>query len=82
MKKVQEAVTPVNEVCNGLDDDCDGFIDENLEIINGTELGICQKEIKQCVNGEYLLSQESDNYRIVNMIPHAKSPLFMIKAWK
>ena len=46
----QETCTPAIEVCNGLDDDCDGIIDDNL---GGTICGVgaCQRTVQNCVNG-------------------------------
>ena len=38
------------EVCNGIDDDCDGLIDENLGSTT-CGVGICQRSVNNCVNG-------------------------------
>ncbi|MDP1828868.1 MAG: MopE-related protein [Archangium sp.] len=44
------ARTPTAEVCNGLDDDCNGMTDENLgDITCGT--GECQRAAAACANG-------------------------------
>lgn len=46
-----DAVEPSDEVCNGLNDDCDGETDEEL----GTTtcgLGVCEHTIDNCVAGE------------------------------
>ncbi len=43
-----DARTPAEEICNGIDDDCDGFIDEELdgaECHNTNEFGSCLGEI-------------------------------------
>ncbi|MFH1099061.1 MAG: MopE-related protein, partial [Candidatus Uhrbacteria bacterium] len=46
------AGVPTDELCNGLDDDCDGETDEELGIIaTGTDDGECQRGIVQCVDG-------------------------------
>ena len=45
------ARTPTAEVCNGVDDDCNGQTDENLgETTCGT--GECQVTVSNCANGE------------------------------
>jgi RHS repeat-associated protein len=43
------ACGPVDEVCNGLDDDCDGQVDEGT-ITCGT--GECTRTVPACVNGQ------------------------------
>ena len=51
----ENATGPRPEVCNGLDDDCDGFIDE--EISNPPAcprtLGVCANSRQQCLEGEW-----------------------------
>ena len=39
------------EVCNGLDDDCDGEIDEDLPALISCGTGACEKFVPACVNG-------------------------------
>jgi hypothetical protein len=52
-------ILPQPEVCNGLDDNCDGRIDENLErnCYDGPEgtdgIGICKRGKQSCINGEW-----------------------------
>ena len=48
------------DICgNGLDDNCDGIIDENCLCEEGaieecgSNVGICQKGLKECVNGDW-----------------------------
>jgi hypothetical protein len=43
-------VSPTVEICNGLDDDCDGFTDASV-FSCGTTLGRCQPGKLQCQNG-------------------------------
>jgi len=49
---------PSAETCNGIDDDCDEFVDEgdagaSLERICGSTLGVCQEGIEACANGRW-----------------------------
>ncbi len=42
------------ETCNGLDDDCDGTVDDNVVDVGqacGSSVGICNKGVNICVNG-------------------------------
>jgi len=44
------SVVPTPETCNGLDDDCDDAVDEDLgQVVCG--LGICQVTVPACANG-------------------------------
>ncbi|MFH2009062.1 MAG: MopE-related protein [bacterium] len=43
-------VTPVTEVCNGQDDDCDGATDEGLGQTT-CGLGVCQHTVNNCIGG-------------------------------
>lgn len=49
-------VTPVGEVCNNLDDDCDGFVDENFpqqsQACNTGRPGICATGLYVCNTGK------------------------------
>jgi hypothetical protein len=45
-----EGVLPTSEQCNGLDDDCDGHVDEDLGATT-CGLGICQTTASNCANG-------------------------------
>jgi Notch-like protein len=44
------ASAPAPEVCNGLDDDCDGVTDENLGI-RRCGRGVCDHEVPACMAG-------------------------------
>ncbi len=41
------------EICNGIDDNCNGQIDENLTRPCGTNVGSCTKGTQTCVNGTW-----------------------------
>ena len=45
-------VGPSPEMCNGLDDDCDGLVD-NLTMRCGSDVGECVSGIRRCVSGSF-----------------------------
>jgi hypothetical protein len=47
------AVLPVAEVCNGLDDDCDGMTDELVTRACGTDVGACVAGTETCAGGAF-----------------------------
>ena len=57
--------TPSTEVCNGLDDNCDGSVDEDLGTIPADNvLGACSNNVKECIAGVW-------TNRVGNYIPAA-----------
>jgi hypothetical protein len=45
-------VAPAEEICNGLDDDCDGQVDEGVLVTCGTPTGACKIGQQACLGGE------------------------------
>ena len=54
--------TPAEEICNSIDDDCDGYIDEGLDCSVctsgqtkpcGSNIGECKQGIMLCINGQW-----------------------------
>lgn len=46
-------IVPTAEACNGLDEDCNGRIDDNMPlIVCGSDVGLCYTGYERCVHGE------------------------------
>ena len=56
-------VTPQPELCNNIDDNCNGQVDEGtlpgVGVACGTALGNCRAGVTQCVNGKIVCSTSS-----------------------
>lgn len=48
-----DVCAPTPELCNGLDDDCDGQVDEDLEPpVADQNAGVCANALKECRGGQ------------------------------
>ena len=54
-------ITPTDEVCNALDDDCDGEVDEGLPtgMPCGSDIGACMPGLEQCSGGRLICVGET-----------------------
>ena len=46
--------------CDGIDTDCDGKIDENLSQVKNPQNGVCQGNLRECVDGEWVEQELKD----------------------
>jgi len=54
----QAEISPSTETCNSLDDDCDGTSDDGIaNIVTGSNVGVCQEQIEQCISGSFVITQ-------------------------
>ena len=58
------ATNPTGEICDSQDNDCDGEVDEGLQLALscGVELGVCAGKQRACVSGAYEQTCSSASY--------------------
>jgi len=47
------ATTPGTETCNSIDDDCDNDVDEDTDLVCGSDVGACAAGVVACTMGTY-----------------------------
>ncbi len=46
------------EICDGIDNDCDGVVDDGVaDIVTGSDVGECQVGIQSCIGGAFQVTQ-------------------------
>jgi hypothetical protein len=55
---IQTGIGPTSETCDGLDNDCQGQIDNGIpDQSSGSDVGECQPEIQSCIGGIFQVTQ-------------------------
>jgi len=58
------AIYPTGEICNGLDDDCNGVVDNGIadiitDIYGYDNIGECKVQIESCIGGGFIIVQQA-----------------------
>jgi len=59
MVVIEEEIKPIDEICDGKDNNCNTLIDDGIsDIYTGSDIGECQKGIKRCIESELVTIRE------------------------